>query len=203
MFVQLWGVKLSNFHFLCESPTWLNFTEIIAEVHCSYVWSMAQLWSKLYIKEGFLFWNVLFNASKSFMVWHPEISNQEIHCRLQCYQLMGTMSKEIVCYPVSCFPFLILLFSTSHILWTDLQTLSWSRVRVSDEYVTSCWPFTCIICPQEDFGGMCFINGIFYLLLRIVNALLKGIVLAHLQHSANYKLDLYGSTYFTGEDSVP
>lgn len=76
-------------------------------------------------------------------------------------------------------------------------------LRESDESVTSCWPSHCIICPQEDFGGMCFINGIFYLLLKIGNTLLKGTDLTHLQHSANYKLDLYGSTYFTGEGSVP
>lgn len=111
--------------FLCEPPTWLNFTEILAEAHYSYVWSTAQLWSKLYIEERF---PVLFNASKSFMVWDLKMSNQEIHCRLQGYQLMGTMSKEIVCSPVSCFPSLILSFSTSHILWTDLQMLSWSPV---------------------------------------------------------------------------
>lgn len=67
----------------------------------------------------------------------------------------------------------------------------------------SAGPFRCIISSQEDFGGMFFINGIFCLLLKIVNTLLKGTDLTHLQHSANYKLDLYGSRYFTGEGSVP
>lgn len=71
------------------------------------------------------------------------------------------------------------------------------------ESVTSCWPFCCVICPQEVFGGMCLINGFLYLLLKIVNALLKGTDLAHLQHRVNYKLDLYESTCFTGEGSVP
>lgn len=123
----VWNYQISIF--LCEPPTWLNFTEILAEAHYSYTHKgsiiKAELWSKLYIEERF---PVLFNASKSFMVWDLKMSNQEIHCRLQGYQLMGTMSKEIVCSPVSCFPSLILSFSTSHILWTDLQMLSWSPV---------------------------------------------------------------------------
>lgn len=76
-------------------------------------------------------------------------------------------------------------------------------VRDSDESVTSCWPFCCVICPQEVFGGMCFTNAFFSPLLKIVNKLLKGIDLTHLQHHVNYKLDLYKSTYFTGEGSVP
>lgn len=50
---------------------------------------------------------------------------------------------------------------------------------------------------------MCFTNGFFSLILKIVNTLLKGTDLAHLQHHINYKLDLYESTYFTGEASVP
>lgn len=48
---------------------------------------------------------------------------------------------------------------------------------------------------------MCFTNG--FSLLKIVNTLLKGTDLTHLQRHVNYKLDLYESTYFTAEGSVP
>lgn len=76
-------------------------------------------------------------------------------------------------------------------------------VRECDESVASCWPFYPVISPQEFFGGICFTNGFFPLLLKIVNTLLKGTDLTHLQHHVNYKLDLYESTYFTDEGSVP
>lgn len=156
----------------------------------------------MYVGEVFL---TLFNTI--LMVSDPEINfvNLEIHCKIQGYKLKWTtMNKEKLCFPVSCFPSLILSRCMSLIWWTDLKILSLVPcVKESDDYATSCWPFSCIVCPQEDFRGMCFINGIFYFPSKIVNTLLKGIVVTHLQHSANYKLDLYGSTYFTGEGSVP
>lgn len=71
-----------------------------------------------------------------------------------------------------------------------------------------CYLLLALLLCHLSSGGfwrlyMCFTNGFFSLHLKIVNKLLKGTDLTHLRHRVNYKLDLYESTYFTGEGSVP
>lgn len=118
--------------FLQEPVTWLNFTETLREVHDSFRWTMAQLWTKLYMKEGFL---ILFKAGINQMVWHPDMSDHEIRCRIWSYELTwATLSKEKSL-------FFCKLFSISNSLMQYiLYLMDWSQysvlvpcVRESDE----------------------------------------------------------------------
>lgn len=74
-FYCLWKMSVAvvsnfSFCFLQEPLTWLNFSETLREVLDSFSWTMAQLWTKPYIKEGFL---ILFKASinlDGLRSWH-------------------------------------------------------------------------------------------------------------------------------------